>query len=73
MERDLVLEPVPQDLEQDPYDDQSETTQSRAQEKVLQEVDADKLGQTAPPFATSVMMERDFVFDPVPQVLEQDS
>jgi hypothetical protein len=39
--------------------------------KVLQVVDAVKVGHTTPPKATWVVTERDLVLDPVPHVLVQ--
>ena len=50
MERDLVLEPVPQVLVHAPYADQAERTQLLAHPKVLQAVEEVAEGQDAPPF-----------------------
>jgi predicted phage gp36 major capsid-like protein len=68
----LVFEPVPQVLVQEPYLDHPETLQSMGQAKRLQVVDEERIGQTMPPWATSVIMERDLVLEPaVPQEAEQ--
>jgi len=39
--------------------------------KVLQVVEAEKVGQPAPPLEVWVTIERDLVLEPVPQVLLQ--
>jgi hypothetical protein len=48
MERDLVLVPKPQDLEQAPKEDQSETLQFTEQANVLQLVAKDLIGHATP-------------------------
>ena len=70
-ERDLVLDPVPQDLVQEPYLDQPETLQSMAHWKVLQVVEEVRVGQLTPPWARELTTERDLVLEPVPQDLVQ--
>jgi len=71
MERDLVLEPVPQDLVQAPKLDQPEVTQSTAQESKLQVLYAMSWPQATPPWAAAVMRDLDLDWVPTPQVLVQ--
>jgi hypothetical protein len=72
MERNLRLEPEPQVFVHASYFDQPETLQSVGQAKVLQSALTERVRHTTPPWATSVMMERDLVLVPNPQVLVHD-
>jgi hypothetical protein len=67
-ERDFVLEPVPQLLEQLPYLDQPETLQSMAQGCTLQ-TRSSSSGQGLPSYLAGVMMLIDLFCIPPPQVL----
>ena len=64
IERDSVLEPVPQDLVQEPYADQPETLQFTAQAKRLHGRVFERVGHTIPPLETRVRTERVFVLVP---------
>jgi len=70
-ERDLVFEPVAQDLVQAVYSDQPETLQSMGQAKVLQVAVAWGVLQATPPFSADVITERSLDLRPEPQDLSQ--
>ena len=69
MERVRCLVPEPQVAEQAVKAVQLETRQSIGQAKEWQFSELEREGQVTPPCLTSVTMERDLVFEPVPQVL----
>ena len=69
MERERFLVPEPQVAEQAPKAVQKEYLQSIGQAKEWQFSELEREGQVTPPCLTSVTMERDLVFEPVPQVL----